>query len=119
MTPSQKTKIDLLVDKIMGHHHLSEKKNMLRTNFTKGMTNLSMVTADEQAGTAQTILVLTHTNKRKAASEERFDPDVFNDNQLASVYNDMMIDLQAFEGMGGYTNDINEDLEEETEEGGD
>ena len=56
--PKEKAEIDLFVDKIFGLHRSSEKKNMLRTNFSKGITNLTMLTADEQAGIALTILIV-------------------------------------------------------------
>jgi hypothetical protein len=57
-TSKEKALIDLYVDKLFGNLRSSEKRNMLRTNFTKGMTNLTMLTADEQAGVALTILII-------------------------------------------------------------
>jgi hypothetical protein len=78
MPPIQKTKIDMLVDEIFGKHRSSEKRNMLRTNFTKGMTNLTMVTADEQAGIALTILIIAQMDKGVDVFDNRFD-NVSND----------------------------------------
>jgi hypothetical protein len=55
----------MYVDYLFGSHRSSEKRNMLRTNFTKGMTNLTMLTADEQAGIALTILIISQTKEGK------------------------------------------------------
>jgi Plavaka transposase len=57
-TTKGRSDIDIFVDTVFGNHRSSEKRNMLRTNFTKGMTNLKMVTADEQAGIALTLLII-------------------------------------------------------------
>ena len=56
--PSVKAQVDFLVDEIFGNLRSSEKANMLRTNFTHGMSNLTMITADEWAGMAMTLLCL-------------------------------------------------------------
>jgi hypothetical protein len=57
-----KAKIDKLVENIFGNLRSSEKKNMPRTCFIKGMTNLTMITADEEVGMALTLLVLAQTD---------------------------------------------------------
>jgi hypothetical protein len=56
--PRQKAAIDLFVDELFGTFRSSEKPNMPRTNFCKGMTNLTMITADEEVGMALTLLIL-------------------------------------------------------------
>jgi hypothetical protein len=70
--PKEKAEIDLFVDHIFGKHCSSEKQNMLRTNFTKGITNLTMLTADEQAGIALTILLVTQMDKGKKILDRQF-----------------------------------------------
>jgi hypothetical protein len=62
-TISQKADIDLLVDELFSQFRSSEKRNMPRVNFSKGMTNLTMITADEEVGMALTILILAQTKK--------------------------------------------------------
>jgi hypothetical protein len=118
MTPSQKTQIDLMVDKILGHHRSSEKKDMLRENFTKGMTNVTMVTADEQASIALTILILSQLDKGKEAFEARFDPDAMEESQIEVANNDVFSHLQELGGYGDETMDTIDDLEDEAEDGG-
>jgi hypothetical protein len=48
---------------------------MLRTNFTKGLTNLTMLTADEQAGVILTILIIAQLDERKRLLAENFQAD--------------------------------------------
>ena len=63
--------IDLCVDRLFCNFHSSESKNMLRTNFTKGMTNLTMITADEEAGMALTLLIVAQTNVGQVILDKR------------------------------------------------
>jgi hypothetical protein len=72
MTPKLKAEVDYLVDEIFGKFRSSEKGNMLRTNYIKGMTNLTMLTADEQAGIALTILIISQLNKGRELFEKMF-----------------------------------------------
>jgi Plavaka transposase len=74
----QKAELDLFVDKLFGQHRSSEKINMLRTNFTKGMTNLTMLTADEQAGIALTLLCIAQTKTGQQLLSHSFVEDLEN-----------------------------------------
>jgi hypothetical protein len=62
-TDKQKACIDQFVDHIFGNFRSNEKKNMPRTSFIKGMTNLTMITADEEVGIALTLLIIAQTDK--------------------------------------------------------
>jgi hypothetical protein len=70
-----KAKIDKLVEQIFGKLRSSEKKHMPRTCFIKGMTNLTMITADEEVGMALTLLILSQTDKGQIIFEERLGTD--------------------------------------------
>ena len=60
-----KAEIDLLVDNILANYNSSEEESMPRKNFTRGMTNLTKITADEEAGMAFTLLFLHKPTKVK------------------------------------------------------
>jgi hypothetical protein len=47
MTATEKATLDLLVDRLFSRFRSSEKKEYPRFNFTRGITDLTMVTADE------------------------------------------------------------------------
>lgn len=49
-TPSEKAHLDYLIDQCHKHHRSSERKNFPRCSFHKGITNLSLITADEWMG---------------------------------------------------------------------
>ena len=57
-TDSEKAAIDKFVDYIFHNFCSSENKNMLRKNFNKGMTNMTMITADEEIGMALVLLII-------------------------------------------------------------
>jgi len=73
MNPSEKYDLDKLVDKIVVPVKSSLKKEYPRCSFTRGITNLSLLTADERAGVAF-VLALVAASKpgadlfRKAAT---------------------------------------------------
>jgi hypothetical protein len=48
---------------------------MLRTNFTKEMTNLTMLTADEQAGIVLTLVIIAQLDEGRELLCVNFDPD--------------------------------------------
>ena len=74
-TSRKKAEIDLLVDNMFANFHSSEDPNMPRKNFSKGMTNFTKITADEEAGMAFTLLVLAQTDKGQEIFNNRFDDD--------------------------------------------
>jgi hypothetical protein len=94
-TVSQKADIDLIVDELFSKVRSSEKKNMPRVNFSKGMTNLTMITADEEVGMALTILIIAQTKKGEAIFNNRIikmqhlNSDCDN-NELSDCQNDEM-----------------------------
>jgi hypothetical protein len=66
-----KAAIDKLVEHLFGNLRSSEKKNMPRTCFIKGMTNLTMITADEEVGMALTLLILAQTSEGQEIFDTR------------------------------------------------
>ena len=62
-TDNEKAGIDDLVDVIFHKFCSSENKNMLRKNFNKGMTNMTMITADEEIGMALVLLIVGQMDK--------------------------------------------------------
>jgi hypothetical protein len=77
-TASQ-AEIDQCVDVLFGTFRSSEVPNMLRTNFTKGMTNLTMITADEEIGMALTLLIVAQTNIGQEIFDKRTETNVHDD----------------------------------------
>jgi hypothetical protein len=63
MTVSEKSTLDLLVDRLFSRFRSSEKKEYPRFNFTRGITDLTMVTADEWAGVAFALVLAMHTRE--------------------------------------------------------
>ena len=63
-TPIQLVAIDQTVDEMFGPLRSSSKEDIgLRTKFTHGLTNLTLLTANEWAGVAFTLLCLARTKK--------------------------------------------------------
>jgi hypothetical protein len=60
LTEDKKAQIDFLIRHIFGGHRSSEMNasTFLKSNFTHGFTNLTMLTADEWAGMTFTLLVV-------------------------------------------------------------
>jgi hypothetical protein len=57
-------------------HRSSEKRNMLRTNFAKGMMNLTtMLTADEQAAIVLMLVIVAQLDEGRELLSVNFDPD--------------------------------------------
>jgi hypothetical protein len=60
MAPTSKRDLDFVIDAALGKFRSSEMYNFqLRSNYTHGFTNLTMLTADEWAGMAFTLLVIS------------------------------------------------------------
>ena len=72
-TMRHKAEIDLLVDNMFCKFKSSEDSNMPRKIFSKGMTNLTKITADEEAGMAFTLLLLAQTELGQKIFDTRFD----------------------------------------------
>ena len=73
-TIKQKAEIDMLVMKMFNQFRSSERQNLLpRVSFNKGMTNLTMITADEEVGMAVTLLILGHTKKGQEIYETQLE----------------------------------------------
>jgi len=61
LTPTNKKRLDDLVDELLGGLRSSEKENYPRCNFSHGFTNLTMITSDEWAGMMFTLLIVMRT----------------------------------------------------------
>ena len=66
-TSSQKAVIDQIVSDLFDQFQSSEKANMPRYCFIKGMTNLTMITADEEVGMALVVVIVGQTERGKRA----------------------------------------------------
>jgi len=62
LTPTEKYKLDSIVDEIVVPVRSSLKKDYIRCSFTCRITNLTLLTADERAGVAF-VLALVATSK--------------------------------------------------------
>jgi hypothetical protein len=100
-----KAAIDKLVEQMFGKLRSSEKKNMPRTCFIKGMTNLTMITADEEVGMALTLLILSQTQKGQEIFDERLTTD--NNNQIV-LDNQNDNNSASVTTIGGSTDNTNE-----------
>ena len=87
---SQKAVIDQLVTKMFDKFHSSEKKNYPRYCFIKGMTNLTMITADEEIGMAMLFVILGQTDDGKIALDVGLEQVEAND--AAPILDDISID---------------------------
>jgi hypothetical protein len=65
----EKARLDDLVVEIFAKPKSSERRNFPRTDFSQGMTNLTMLTGDEWMGTLLTTLLLSLTMKSDAIHE--------------------------------------------------
>ena len=62
MTSKEKAELDKLVEDLFGGIRSGEKNNFPRVSFVKGITNLTLLTADEWAGIAM-VLVIVHKSE--------------------------------------------------------
>ena len=82
-TPREKAEIDEFVDHIFHNFCSSENKNMLRKNFNKGMTNMTMITADEEIGMALVLLIIGQMDNGRNILQQRKDfEDYTNKNNI-------------------------------------
>ena len=72
-TANLKAKIDLLVDNIFCRYKSSERCYMPHKNFTRGMTNLTKITADKEAEMAFTLLIIAQTDAGQEIFDQRYD----------------------------------------------
>lgn len=75
MTDMQKVEMDRTCAHLFRNYRQSERKNYPRANFTKGVTNLSMLAAHEWSGLAFVITLLSLTDKGEEVLSGRFDMD--------------------------------------------
>jgi hypothetical protein len=83
-SPISKAAIDDLVDHLFGNFRSLEKVNMFRNNFTHGITNLTMIPADEWAGMEFTLLLLIRTEVGFNIVKES---DAFGDEDIVIDFN--------------------------------
>ncbi len=68
LTPKQKASVDAVVDVIfIKENRTSERRNFPRVSYAKGITNLTLLTADEWGGVAFTLLILSMMERGRAA----------------------------------------------------
>ena len=72
LPPLKKFELDKLVDDILVTHRSSLRSQFPRTNFAKGFTNLTLITASEWVGCAYTLLLLLSTDRGQRIMESRF-----------------------------------------------
>ena len=72
MAPRFKRRLDYLVDKMFGLLRNAEnaRASFLKSNYSHGYTNLTMLTADEWAGMAFTLLVVSLSSEGQALFKE-------------------------------------------------
>ncbi len=81
LSAGEKAKVDDLVVEIFAKPKSAERRNFPRTDFSRGMTNLTMLTADEWTGTLLTTLLLSLTHKGHNAIQEAFSRERARANQ--------------------------------------
>jgi len=75
MPPRQKESLDKYVDQLYSKQRCSGMNNGLRTNFSKGITNATILTANEWPGLLLTYLVVAQTYEGQDILDKRFDED--------------------------------------------
>jgi hypothetical protein len=70
-TSKEKALIDQFIEYIYFKFCSSESRNMLRYNFNRGMTNMTMITADEEVGQALVLLIIGQMDKGNNILENR------------------------------------------------
>ena len=79
----EKALFDKFVDYIFYNFCSSENKNMLRKIFNKGMTNMTMITADEEIGMALVLLIVGQMDLgNKILSHRKKWEDYTNKNEI-------------------------------------
>jgi hypothetical protein len=66
LTPSQKMALDHIIDTIFVGLRTSKKDNFPRCSFSKGFTNLTLITADEWTGMLMTLLLAVRISEEAA-----------------------------------------------------
>lgn len=95
-TDSEKAKIDELIETVFYKFCSSESKNMLRYNFNKGMTNMTMITADEEVGQALVLLIIGQMDKGNRILKNRvgYDEPENNNNNVLDNLADNIADVR-------------------------
>ena len=75
MPPRQKEKLDKYVVQLFSKQKCSGMSNGLRTNFSKGITNATILTANEWTGLLLTYLIIARTYQGQDLLDQRFDED--------------------------------------------
>ena len=83
MPPCQKEKLDTFVDCIMPKQRCAGRRDCLRTNFTKGITNATILMHNEWLGLLLTYLIVAQTFQGEEILDVRFDKD---DEKVAKSY---------------------------------
>ena len=75
MPPRQKENLDKFVDQLYSKQRCSGMNNGLRTNFSKGITNATILTANEWSGLLLTYLIVAQTYEGQNLLDKRFEED--------------------------------------------
>jgi hypothetical protein len=110
-----KVDLDHLVDRLFGKLQLTTTRDFLRTNFTHGFTNLTMITADEWAGMTYTLLILLRTECGSKIFSARLNPTKDNRLQLPKITNEAPISMPSLVGDAETLDDIRNSVEKTTE----
>lgn len=73
MLPKQREQVDTMISSIMRGQRCRGMCSGLRTNFTKGVTNCTLLTANEWAGLLLAYLIINQTYQGAIIIESRFD----------------------------------------------
>jgi len=100
LKPSKKADLDALVDEVVRHQRSSSRTLFPRTNFKKGFSNLSLLTASEWLGVCFTLLLTTMMDRGRVI--------------LASACQNNMDDDEDTVDESGNSNDVSDSEEELT-----
>ena len=131
LTPTDKTKLDQLVDQILGSLRSSEKDTFPRFSFTKGYSKLSMITSDEWVGKLFVLLLVAMTNEGRSILKKRFSSSniklpegIFHKEKIEQVRDFQILADEYFkdnlgrhtqnaEDESNYDDDVNENTDKE------
>jgi hypothetical protein len=119
LTDKEKAAIDDLVEEIFVETRTGERSRFPRTNFSRGMTNLTMLTADEWVGMVLVTVILAKTEKGKKAMEQAFTRQSARENleKTRIVQEKEVICASSYEGLAVHEMIlVEEDVSDEDDE---
>ena len=115
LTPTNKKRLDDLVDELLGGLRSSEKDQYPCCNFSHGFTNLTMITSDEWAGMMFTLLLVMRTPEgaeiMKTVFSAEEDIDLAGEDLFGDGSDDLIANLEALADQNANDNcTVNEPL---------